>query len=207
MTPKLIAGLLLMLLVSGCSTPQQTSALECGGGGAVAALLLCKLAGGSDASCGAIAVGAGAAGAAVCYSYADRIQKRRQALAGKENDLDARIRYLQGVNRDTEELNKQLAAKVNAVTRSTDQAVVALRNGQATQAALTRERQALDREVQSAQAQVDTAARELDSARQFRSRQATVASNDLDAEITRLEGLLNQAQSNTTALAAQRQRI
>jgi len=203
---KLLAVLLLPLVAS-CSSPQRTAALECGGGAAAAAILLCKLSGGNDKTCIPVAVGTGAAGAAICYSYADRIQKRRQALAGQEGSLDARIRYLHGVNQDTEELNRQLAAKVKSVTASTDQAVAALYAGRTSQDQLAQERAALDREVQSAQQQVATAGQELRSAQQFRAQQAAGTTGALDAEIARLQGLLAQAQANTSALAAQRQRI
>jgi uncharacterized protein YgiM (DUF1202 family) len=199
--------LLVMVLVTGCATQQGTSALECGGGGAAAALILCKLAHGSDASCAALAVGAGAAGAAICYSYADKVQKHRAQLAGHEKDLNAQIQYLHSLNQDTEELDKQLAAKVTAVTKSTDQTVASLAQGQATQADLNRQRQALDNEVKAAQTQVNAAAQELKSAQQFRSQQTSGPSSALDAEIARLQDLLNQAQRNTSALAAQRQRI
>jgi hypothetical protein len=206
MVQKRITALLVVILVTGCATQQGTSALECGGGGAVAALILCKLAKGSDASCAALAAGAGAAGAVICYSYADKIQKRRAQLAGHEKDLNAQIQYLQTVNQDTEDLNKQLAAKVTTVTKSTDQAVASLAQGQTTQAELSKQRQALDNEVKAAQTQVNAAAQELKSAQQFRDQQ-TSPSSVYDAEIARLQDLLNQAQRNTSALAAQRQRI
>ena len=204
MVKKSITALLVVFLVTGCATQQGTSALECGGGGAAAALILCKLAHGSDASCAAVAVGAGASGAAICYSYADKIQKRRAQLAGHEKDLNAQIQYLHTVNQDTEDLNKQLAAKVVTVTKSTDQAVASIAQGQTTQAELTKQRQALDNEVKAAQTQVNAAAQELKSAQQFRAQQTSGA---YDAEIARLQDLLNQAQRNTSALAAQRQRV
>lgn len=202
-----IAVLGVSLVAAGCATQQGNAALECGGGGAAGAILLCKLAGGSDKSCAAIAVGAGAAGAAICYSYASKIQKHRQELAGHENDLDARIKYLHGVNQDTQQLNQQLAAKVTSVTQSTDQTVDAVGKGQETQAQLTQQRQALDNEVKAAQAQVDTAAQELKSAKQFQARQPPGSSAQLDSEIARLQDLLSEAQRDTSALAAQRQRI
>jgi hypothetical protein len=206
MVQKAITALLVVFLVTGCATQQQTSALECGGGGAVAAVILCKLAKGNDATCAALAVGAGAAGAAICYSYADKIQKHRAQLAGHEKDLNAQIQYLHTVNQDTEDLNKQLAAKVVTVTKSTDQAVAAIAQGQTTQAELNKQRQGLDNEVKAAQTQVNAAAQELKSAQQFRAQQ-TGPSSAYDAEIARLQDLLNQAQRNTSALAAQRQRI
>lgn len=207
MVKSSIAALVTAVLVSGCATQQGTSALECGGGGAVAALVLCKLAKGNDATCAALAAGTGAAGAAICYSYADKVQKRRAQLAGHENDLDAQIRYLHTVNQDTEELNKQLAAKVAAVTKSTDQAVAAVAQGQTNLAELNRERAGLDNEVKAAQTQVDAAAKELKSAQAFRAKHASEPGGPYDAEIARLQDLLNQAQTNTSAIAAQRLRL
>jgi septal ring factor EnvC (AmiA/AmiB activator) len=194
-------------LVAGCATEEGSSAVECGGGTAAGALILCKLFGGSNQSCAALAVGAGAAGAAICYSYASKIQKHRRELAGHEQDLDARIKYLRQVNQDTEELNNQLAAKVASVTKSTDQAVDAITRGQASQAQLAQTRQVLDNEVQAAQRQVNTVAQELQSAQQFRAQQTSGPSFELDDQIARLQNLLNQAQRSTSALAAQRQRI
>jgi septal ring factor EnvC (AmiA/AmiB activator) len=204
---KSIRILLLVCALTGCATQQETSAVECGAGGAVLAVVICKMAHGNDASCAAIGAGAGAAGAAICYSYANNIQKRRQALAAQGDTLNAHLKYLQGVNQDTATLNSQLAAKVTAVTNSTDQAVNALAKGQMTQAELAHQRQALDAQVTAAQAQVNTATQELQSARQYRAQQGTAPSPALDAEIARLQELLSQAQSSTSALAAQRQRI
>jgi hypothetical protein len=198
--------LLLACALAGCATEQGTSALECGGGSAAGAILLCLLAGGNEKTCAAVAVGAGAAGAAICYSYADNIQKRRKELAAQGDSLSAHLKYLQGVNQDTEALNTQLAAKVTAVTKSTDHAVDALAKGQLAQADLAHQRQALDKQVSDAQAQVNAAAQELQSARQYSAKQPT-PSPSLDAEIARLQDLLTQAQRSTSAMAAQRQRI
>jgi uncharacterized phage infection (PIP) family protein YhgE len=206
MPRKLLGMSLLACALAGCATEQQTSALECGGGSAAAAVLLCLLAGGNEKTCAAVAVGAGAAGAAICYSYADKIQKRRKELAAQGDSLSAHLKYLQGVNQDTEALNTQLAAKVTEVTKSTDQAVDAVAKGQMAQADLAQHRQALDKQVNAAQTQVNTASQELQSARQFRAQQPTPSAN-LDAEIARLQDLLDQAQRSTSALAAQRQRL
>jgi hypothetical protein len=214
MKRKLLGTLLVTLAVQGCATQQGTSALECGGGGAVAALLVCKLAGGNNQTCAAAAAGVGAAGAAICYSYANKIQQHRKELAQRGDSVNARIQYLQSINKDTDDLNRQLAQRLNAVTQSTDQAVEALARGQTTRDQLARERKSLDNEVKSAQAQVDTADQELRSAQDYRAQQFKVQqtssnaqANELDAQIARLQNLLSQAQRNTTALAEQRQRI
>jgi hypothetical protein len=201
--------LLLFIVCLGladCATPQQNAALECGAGGALGALLLCELAGGRGPACAAVTAGVGAAGAAACYSYVNHVQKHRQELAGREQDLDARIHYLREVNQDTEQLNQQLAARVADATNSVNQAVAAVQRGQLSQDQLTQQRRALDNQVSSAQTQVAAVSQELRDARQFRAGQSGTSA-DLDTQIQRLQDLLDQAQRNTTALAAQRQRI
>jgi hypothetical protein len=194
-------------MLMGCATQEQTSAVECGGGSALGAVLLCKLAGGNNGTCAAIAAGAAAAGAAICYSYASKIQKHRRELVGHEQDLDARIKYLREVNQETVELNRQLATKVDSVTRSTDQVVDIIARGQVTQAQVDHQRQALDKEVKAAQGQVNTVAQELQSAQQFRAQLKSGSSADLDTEIARLQDLLSQAQRSSNVIAAQGMRI
>ncbi|MDE3012099.1 MAG: hypothetical protein KGI67_14540 [Pseudomonadota bacterium] len=203
---KCLVPALLTAVLAACATAQGTSGVECGVGGALATVALCKAFGGSDKHCAELAILVGGAGGALCYSYAQNIQQRRAALAGKENDLDARIAYLHGLNHDTEELNRQLAERVKVITASTDDAVAALRKGQTSQAQLAEQRRQLDAQVSGAQTQVAAAQQELQSAQAFRARQPAPAPA-LDSEIARLEGLLADAQRKTTALAAQRQRI
>src|SRR5262245_5324225 len=60
-----------------------------------------------------IGAGIGAlTGGVAGFVYANSIVKRREELAGKENDLDAQIKFARGVNQDTQEYNKKLASDV-----------------------------------------------------------------------------------------------
>jgi hypothetical protein len=182
------------------------SALECGGGSVSAAIAECRAEGGHTGHCAIVAANAGVSGAAVCYSYAAEIKKRREQLVGQEDQLDAHIRYLQDVNQDTEVLNTELSGKIVEVTARTDTAVDSLAKGEMTQAELNQLRAILDHELTAAQRQLEAMSRELQAAQHYRSRQSPEAAR-LDAEIARLQELLNQAQRDTGALALQRQRI
>ncbi|HEY0747801.1 MAG TPA: hypothetical protein VGD63_13965 [Steroidobacteraceae bacterium] len=181
------------------------SAFECGGGSVSAAIAECRAEGGHTGHCAIVAANAGVAGATVCYSYAAAIKKRREQLVGQEDQLDSQIRYLQDVNQDTEVLNTELSGKIVEVTARTDTAVDSLAKGEMTQTELNQLRAILDHELTAAQHQLETMSRELQAAQQYR-RQAPEAAR-LDAEIARLQELLNQAQRDTGALALQRQRI
>ena len=198
---KLIGVLLVFCLLSGCSSdPQKRSAGEGGAIGGLGAAVICKLAGGSDGTCAAVGIAGAAAGAAIGYQYAGNIQKRRQQLAGRENDLDARIEYVRGLNEDTEKFNQRLSGQVVTVENQ-------IKQGRLSQAKLVQTREALDKEVQAAGTQLKAANKELDDMKRFRAQQVARNSPELDREITRLESLLAEAQQNTTALASLRQRI
>lgn len=183
------------------------SAMECGGGSVSAAIAACRAEGGHTGHCAIVAANAGLSGATACYTYAAQVKKRREQLVGQEDQLDAHIRYLQDVNQDTERLNTQLSSKITEVTARTDTAVDSLAKGEMTQTELEQLRAILDHEVSAARHELDTVSRELQAALQYRSRQPSDTAVKLDAEIARLQELLNQAQRDTGALALQRQRI
>ena len=190
----------------GCATNQQTAALECGAGGGGVSYGLCKAFGGSSETCNRMAVLGAGAGALACYHYAGNLEKRRQALAGKENDLDARIKYVQALNRDTEQLNEQLRGKVAEMTRRTDDLVRQTRAGKITLEQRQRERARLDDETAASRQQVALGREALDEMKQFRARRGQ-ESQALDAEIARQERLLQEAERQTSAMAAQRRRV
>jgi chromosome segregation ATPase len=148
----------------------------------------------------------GVSDATACYTYASRVHQRREQLVGQEDQLDAQLHYLQDVNADTQDLNAELAIRVEEATARTDIAVESLARGEMTESELAQLRAILDNEVFSAQRQLDTASRELQVAERYRSRQqpSTAA---LDAQILRLQALVNEAQGRTRAIVAQRQRI
>jgi chromosome segregation ATPase len=144
--------------------------------------------------------------ATACYTYASKIRKRREQLVGQEDQLDAQMRYLRDVNLDTEDLNAELNGRIEVVTARTDTAVDSLAQSEMTESELAQLREILDIEVSSAQRQLDAASRELQAAEQYRSRQLPPTAA-LDAEIARLQALLNETQRQTSELVAQRQRI
>lgn len=192
--------------LAACQTQTQNAALQCGAGGAAAGYLLCKALGHSDADCLKTSALIGAGGAAICYSYASNLERRRAELAGRENNLDARIRYVRGLNEDSQQLNADLGKRVALATRSTDELVVKIRQKQISQQQLAQERRARDDEVKAANDQVAKGNSALAEVKAYRT-QRNVASPELDAEIAKQEKLLAEAQSRVQALAAQRARV
>ncbi len=91
---------IVLLIVSGCATmntEQRARTEGTAGGAAIGAVLggLLGLAVGGDTEDALIGAGVGAlVGGAAGYSYADNIAKRRSELAGREEDLDARLEEL-----------------------------------------------------------------------------------------------------------------
>jgi len=197
---------LISCIVSGCATPQQNSALECGAGGAVGGYLACKLMGNSDEHCAKIAAGVGAIGAAACYTYASNLEKRRKELEGKENDLDSRLQYVRGVNKDSQDLNDQLRKQVDATVTQTNQTIEDYNNQQLSAEELDAQRRNLDAEIGKANQQLAASKTALDDMEQFQARQ-TQRSAELDAEIARQKQLFAESQQLVTNLSSQRQKI
>ena len=156
---KLVAVLLLALM-AGCSTvggkpgSSGMAALECGAVGAGIATAICIAAGGKAAACAGAAAGGGALGAGICYTYAQKYEKRRQELAGKENDLDARLKYVRGLNEDSEKLNQDLNARVEQVSKRTDRIVAQTNEGTISRQELIKEREGLLKEENAAKDQI-----------------------------------------------------
>lgn len=208
------------VLICGCSGEQvqqklqptaravqpTVSAFECGSDSVREAIASCRAEGGEYGHCAIVAWHAGVSDATACYSYASKIHQRREQLVGQEDQVDAQMHYLQDVNADTEVLNAELAMRVEEVTARTDIAVESLARDEMTASELAQLRAILDNEVLSARRQLDTASRELQVAERYRSRQQP-STAELDAQIARLQVLLNEAQARTRALVAQRQRI
>lgn len=204
--PRWLTPLACAALV-GCQTTSQTASLQCGAGGAVGGYLLCKALGGSDAQCLGAGAVIGAGGAALCYNYASNLERRRAELAGHENDLNARIRYVRGMNEDTEKLNAELGERVAATTRSTDELVAQIQQRRITQQQLAKERQARDDEVKAARAQVTKGEGALQEVKAYRAQRGGTASPELDQAIARQEKLLVDAQRQVQLLSVQRARV
>lgn len=195
---------LLSVLLAGCATNQQTASLECGAGGALVGYVACKALGGTDANCAKFAVVGGGVGALACYSYAARLEKRRQQLAGRENDLDARLRYVRGLNEDGEKLNAELRGRVEVASRRSEELTAQIGRNRASADLLAKERSRLDGELKAAKEQV---ALQRDALSEVKTFQAKRTSADLDAEIAKQDRLLADARRQVDTLASLRERV
>lgn len=207
-TIGMVAASMLGYAPSATSETSTTAkaGLQCGLAAAGVSFLACRLAGKSSAQCAEIGAGVGLAGALACSLYAKHLEARRKELAGKENDLDAQIRYVQGLNADTRELNGDLAQRVTSLTQDTDKLVSQIGQQQVSQQQLARERKTRDDLVKTSQSEVAQGTQALEEAKQFRA-QKVAASADLDAAIAQQEQLLAQAQHQVDLLAAQQARV
>lgn len=192
----------------GCATSTGTAGLECGLGGAGASYLACKLAGGTDKHCAEIGAGVGVAGAVACSLYARHLEARRKELAGKENDIDAQIHYVQGLNADTRQLNADLVQRVASVTQATDKIVAEIRQQKISQAQLAQERKTRDDLVNTSRTEVNQGTQALQTVKQLRAQKGNSSpSPDLDSAIAQQEQLLAEARRQVDLLAAQRARV
>jgi hypothetical protein len=193
-------------ILVGCATTQQQAALECGAGGAAIGYLACKLTGRSDRDCAAIAAAGAVIGAAGCYTYQQRLEKRRKALAGREQDLTAQIQYVRGLNEDGQQLNAELRQRIDVSEKRLADLTALSRKQQATSETLANERKRLDDEVSAANKQVALQDGALTEAKGFQAKRAT-PSTELDAEIAKQERLLADAKRQVAALAQLRERV
>ncbi len=207
---RLLTSAVVLFFVTSCATPSQQAKTEgTVGGGLLGAALGAASGGliGGDAKSALIgALVGGAVGAAAGYSYAAHIAKRQKELAGRENDLNARIKFARGVNEDTQEYNRHLEEDLNASTEKVDTLIVKRDNQQVTQRALDKEKQALAAKVKDYNEQIALAEKQLQEMNSFRAQQ-TQTSGELDAEIVKLEETVAKLKNNTNALASLSQRI
>lgn len=201
---KVVGPLALCMLTVGCATQEQTASIECGAGGAAAGYLLCKVLGKSDRDCAAFAVVGGGVGAGGCYTYASRLEKRRKQLAGRENELDAQLQYVRGLNEDGQRLNSELRERVNVATRHAQE--LSVKANRASASAVATERQRLDAEVKAARQQVELQRGALQEAKTFQTKRQT-PSPDLNAEIAKQDRLLLEAQRQVATLASLQERV
>jgi F0F1-type ATP synthase membrane subunit b/b' len=208
MFPRVAGPAALCLLAAGCATQQQTAALECGAGGAAAGYLLCKALGRSDRDCAGFAAAGGGAGGALCYGYAANLQKRRQQLAGRENDLDAQLQYVRALNDDGQRLNAQLRERIDAARkRAQELSAQAGRNRPpAAELARERERQRLDGEIKEASQQIELQKGALEEVRTLQARRRA-ESPALDGEIAKQDRLLAEARGQLATMTSLRERV
>jgi hypothetical protein len=207
---RLMALVVVLLLFTGCATQSEQARTEgtlAGAGiGALVGGGIGYLIGGSATSAGIGAALGAVAGGAGGYVYADRIARRHEELAGKENDLDARIAFARGVNEDTQEYNSRLKKQVNELEPKIADLAARKKNQEVTQRELEKEKQALAMRVEDANKQLTVGQEQMNELTNFRSGQKKT-SKELDAEIKTLEQNLAQLKSNTSTLASLNQRI
>jgi hypothetical protein len=207
---RLIALTVVGLFLTSCATQSDQARTEgtlAGAGiGAVVGAGVGYLIGGSGTAAGIGAAIGALSGGVGGYVYADRIAKRHEELAGKENDLDARVAFARGVNDDTLEYNARLKKEVNELEPKITELAAKKKNQEITQRELEKEKQALATRVKDANKQVVVGQDQLADLKKFRSEQKKT-SKELDEEIKTLEQSLAQMKSNTSALASLNQRI
>ena len=207
---RLLALAVVVLFVTSCATQGDQARTEgtligTGLGAAIGAGIGYAI-GGSGTAAGIGAAIGGLAGGAGGYVYADRIAKRHEELAGKENDLDARVTFAQGVNQDTQEYNARLQKEVNELEPKITELAAKKEKQEVTQRELEKEKQRLATRVNDANKQLALGQDELQGLKKFRSEQKK-SSKELDDQIKTLETSLAQMKSNTSALASLNQRI
>lgn len=200
---KASLSLSLLMLAAGCATQHQTAVTECAVGGAGLGLVLCKVFGKSDRECAAFIAVGGGLGAGGCHIYATALADRRKQLAGRENDLDAQLQYVRGLNEDVQRLNADLRARVDAATQRSRE--LAAQVGRGGDSAAT-ERRRLDDEVKAANQQVELQKSAFQEAKTYQSKRAA-PSPALDAEIARQDRLLADAQRQVATLASLKERV
>ena len=207
---RLIALTVVGLFLTSCATQSDQARTEgtlAGAGiGAVVGAGVGYLIGGSGTAAGIGAAIGALSGGVGGYVYADRIAKRHEELAGKENDLDARVAFARGVNDDTLEYNARLKKEVNELEPKITELAAKKKNQEITQRELEKEKQALATRVKDANKQVVVGQDQLADLKKFRSEQKKT-SKELDEEIKTLEQSLAQMKSNTSALASLNLRI
>jgi len=147
-----------------------------------------------------------AIGGAVGYSYADNVTKRRQALEGKENDLDARINFARSVNEDTQGYNAKLENEINALEPKIDKLAARIKQNTIKTNDLKNEKEKLSKEVAQAENNLKLAETDLQGLKTFNAGQQK-KSDELDGEIVKLEASVAKLRQNTTILASLSQRI
>jgi hypothetical protein len=162
---------------------------------------------GRDAKAAATGAAIGAAlGGTGGYVYADRIAKRHEALAGRENDLNARIAFARGVNEDTEQYNTRLKTEITEREQRIAKLQATTQGQESARRELEKEKQALSTRINDAHKQLAVAQNELQGLKKFRAEQKST-SQELDAQIRALEDNLARMRTHTTALASMNARI
>jgi|UPI0006471F23 DNA repair exonuclease SbcCD ATPase subunit len=193
-------------VAAGCATQSQTAGAECAAVGAGVGYALCKAFGRSDRDCAAFAVVGGGLSGLGCYSYASNLEKRRQGLQGKENNLDARIAYVRGLNEDGEKLNVALREKIEATGKRQEQLLAQVNQGRATSRQLADERRQIGADLDTARRQAQLQQDAFEEAKRYRASLAR-PSPPLDAALARQQQVVAQTQGHVDTLTRLNERV
>lgn len=198
---RTINGIVLVcfLVTTGCALNKtQKASLEGGAIGAAVGAGIGQLLG-KDTESTVVGASIGAAvGAALAYNYAAKLDNERKKLAGRENDLDARISYAQAVNEETRKYNQKLTADINTIEASVNEGKVKKHD-------LAKVQAKLKQDIKS----VNTALVDLKAYRQRLKREEHPKQkvNHLDHQIESLQTQLAILESNTEKLARLNRRV
>ena len=212
MFEKVIGLLLIVTLVAGCAamsdatrTKTEGTALGAGAGAGAGGAIGYAAGGtkGAEIGAGAGAVAGGAAG----YLYGTHVANRKKEYATTEAYLDALIKSAQAVNDRTDALRQEIAQLETETTQLVQQSNQrTLQKGQLEkQAQILKEKEDEGQEqLKKLQTEIDIQQKTLtqENQAQTKSQQTTKLLNDLQAEITRLEGNKAKLENDLKRLAA-----
>ena len=206
---RLILIMVLMFFIVACATQDQrakteTTAAGVGIGAAIGAAFG-YLVGDREGAAWGAAIGA-ALGGAAGYSYANKINDRREELIGKENDLDTRINVAHGINEETLKYNQKLEQNIEKLTAEIDNLDAKVKQQELAQRDLRAKQQDLDKVIKHTKENEAVLKKELDELKDFQTGQSQ-PSDELDMEIAKLEENLARLKNNTNQLASLRHRL
>src|SRR5215510_91219 len=153
---RLIALAVVVFFITSCPTREQQAQTEGTAVGALGGALLGAAIGGiATRSAKGAGIGAGIGlltGGVAGFVYANSIVKQREELAGKEDDLDAQIKFARGFHADTKEYNRKLANDLETFKSDIARLDARNRNETAENEKLLAKRQQLDEKIKTAEA-------------------------------------------------------
>lgn len=203
-----ITIIVLASLTAACATnpPEQNAALECGAGGLAATIGVCLATGHSFSDCAIAGLVGSGVSALVCGAVSKNLSDRRKVLAGRENDLDARLAYVKGVNEDMAKYNDSLKQQVADLTAHTNDVQTAVKKQNADHSKLVEQRKALDEALKSANDAIASQQAALKENREFQAQHAST-SQELAQQIQHEQANLQDTQRLGSAIANLKQRV
>lgn len=189
------------------SRTQNKAAAECAV--AVAAVLIaeCKfIEKKSNKVCALRALLAATGSAFACHYIQGTLLERKKQLQGHENELDAQLAYMRGVNEDVEKSNKQMRTAIEATEKRTDTLLSLQQQGQASKEDFDREREVQERDLAAVRNALKDQQAALDDAKKYKV-SLKKPNPDVDAQYASMQRQLTVTEAQLKELTALRQRI